>query len=307
MAAMNSAGPDIRHKARRGLVVYFGVLIVLTAVLEAKLISYGENIGHHVNVVYLLMYAPAIASLVARLELREGIRDISFRFGGKEGARSMLLVWLFPTLVGFAAYGLAWATHLAQFRLPIRPGSSALYSPNPLFNFLASLAFMATADTVISCLSAAGEEIGWRGYMLTRLIDAGVPRPVLASGLIWGAWHTPLIVAGLYASGGHPLLSAALFVVNITALAYLAAYVRLRSGSIWPAILFHGAWNSIIQGTFDAATARRPLAVGESGYLVAIASVLLVAWIVRGKWKMFRRPGEPLGSAPPSEFAVQTA
>lgn len=31
----------------------------------------------------------------------------------------------------------------------------------------------------------AGEEIGWRGYMLTRLIDAGVPRPVLVGSILW--------------------------------------------------------------------------------------------------------------------------
>jgi CAAX protease family protein len=35
----------------------------------------------------------------------------------------------------------------------------------------------------------------------------GVPYPVLASGLIWGLWHIPLIVAGIYAAGPYPALS----------------------------------------------------------------------------------------------------
>ena len=65
-------------------------------------------------------------------------------------------------------------------------------------------------------MSAAGEEIGWRGYMLTRLIDAGVPAPVIVSGLIWGLWHVPLIVAGII-YGAHP--SPALAVVLAVTLA----------------------------------------------------------------------------------------
>ncbi len=47
---------------------------------------------------------------------------------------------------------------------------------------------------------AAGEEIGWHGYMLTRLVDAGVAKPILTSGLIWGLWHVPLILGEVYPS-----------------------------------------------------------------------------------------------------------
>lgn len=70
--------------------------------------------------------------------------------------------------------------------------------------------------------------------------------------------------------------------------------MRLRSGSVWPAVLFHGAWNAIIQGAFDRATVNTPLAVGESGYLTAAVSLLTVAWILRTKWTMYRRPSEPM-------------
>ena len=67
-----------------------------------------------------------------------------------------------------------------------------------------------TAQT-IAAISATGEEIGWRGYMLTRLVDAKIPRPILVSGLIWWGWHAPLILSGQYASGPYPALSALLF------------------------------------------------------------------------------------------------
>jgi len=133
-----------------------------------------------------------------------------------------------------------------------------------------------TLWTALSSLLAAGEEIGWRGYMLTRLIDAGVvPRPVLASGLIWGLWHVPLVLAGIYAAGPSPALSAVLIMVSITSFGYVIARLRLETGSIWPAIILHSSWNSIIQGPFDGATTGTgaTLWVGESGLLTALTLV----------------------------------
>src|SRR5262245_53290106 len=113
--------------------------------------------------------------------------------------------------------------------------------------FVINLAVAATIVTILSALRAAGEEIGWRGYMLTRLIDAGLPKPILTSGLIWGLWHVPLILGGVYLAGPLPALSAVLFMVLATALSFVFARLRLETGSVWPAIALHAAWNAIIQ------------------------------------------------------------
>src|SRR5262249_595244 len=159
-----------------------------------------------------LMYTPAAASIVPRVVFREGFEDVSFHFGGREGARALLLAWIYPIILGFLAYGTAWATGLAKFQPPL-PAQSHLYSVSRAGNLLTSLALTATVGTVLSCVSAFGEELGWRGYMLTRLIVAGVPKPVLVSGLIWALWHVPLILSGQYAAGTHPGISALLFVI----------------------------------------------------------------------------------------------
>jgi membrane protease YdiL (CAAX protease family) len=120
---------------------------------------------------------------------------------------------------------------------------------------------------------AAGEEIGWRGYMLTRLVDSGIKAPILISGLVWGLWHAPLILSGQYASGPHPILSVCLFLAGIVAAGYVFAWLRLSSGSIWPCIWGHSTWNAVIQGAFDRSTSGRTLWVGESGALTAAALI----------------------------------
>ena len=261
---------DTRRRARRGLSIYFAIVVVLSAAIEAFII---RN-PHLDGLIAGLMLVPALASVVARLALKEGFADVSFRFGGRRGWRTIGLALIFPVVIGLIAYGIAWTTGLARF------------DPPPVGGLVAPFAI----GVMVSLVLASGEEVGWRGYMLTRLIDAGVPRPVLASGLIWSLWHVPLVLAGVYAAGPSPALSAMLIMIAITSFGYVIARMRLKTGSVWPAIVLHAAWNSIIQGPFDGATtgAGAMLWVGESGVLTALTLVVAAVIFSRGRWTIVR-------------------
>jgi uncharacterized protein len=213
------------------------LVVVLSGTIEAIWIMNPKMGG---ILLIPLMWSPAVASVIARLVLREGFSDVSFRFGGLRTLPWIALGLILPSVVGTLAYGTAWLTGLIGFK-----GSTG--------GFVMGVVVAATYAAVIGCLYTAGEEIGWRGYMLTRLIDAGVPRSVLVSGLIWALWDIPLIVAGLYAAGPYPALSAALFMVFVPAIGYVLARMRLETGSVWPPIVAHSAWNAAIQGPFDGA------------------------------------------------------
>ena len=109
--------------------------------------------------------------------------------------------------------------------------------------------------------------------MLTRLIDAGTPRPVLVGGLIWAVWHLPLIFAGVYAAGSNRMLSAVLFVGSVVSISFVFSRMRLETGSVWPVVYAHATWNAIIQGPFDGDSTGTDAALwtGESGILVVVA------------------------------------
>ena len=134
--------------------------------------------------------------------------------------------------------------------------------------------------------------------MLTRLIEGGIPCPVLVSGVIWGLWHVPLIVTGLYVASGQQsmVVTLSVFMVGATAFAFVLARFRSQTGSIWPVIVLHGAWNSVIQSAFDPAVAGpgAPLWLGESGILVALTLVGAALLISLGRWRMLGAPGQPL-------------
>lgn len=265
----------MRTQARRGLAIYFTFLILGSGIVETILLRAGDSIDHHDTLVSLLMWIPALSSFIARAIRREGIADVSFRLGGREGLKMFGVAIAFPLVVATIAYGTAWTTGLATYTT-VHGG------------FFPRLGRALIVGPTIAVVFTAGEEIGWRGYMLTRLIDAGIPRPLLVSGLIWAAWHLPLILSGQYASGPNPALSAAMFVVTVVGGAYAIAVVRLRSGSVWPAAVAHGAWNAI-QGAFHSASTGpgANVWVGESGILVAVVALavglLTVKLLLKGE------------------------
>jgi hypothetical protein len=93
----------------------------------------------------------------------------------------MLVALLFPSVVGLLAYGSAWATGLAQFVVPtgilaeVGRGMLGTASPPHAIMVLATPLAASTYGTFFSTITAAGEEIGWRGSMLTRLVEARMP------------------------------------------------------------------------------------------------------------------------------------
>jgi membrane protease YdiL (CAAX protease family) len=289
---------DSKAKARCGLIVFFAVLIPGSAYFVHKILLLGGSIQTHLGIIFGLVWWVTVSSMVARLVLRESPRDVSFRWGGSKGTRAIAVATAMPLVVGFAAYGIGWSSGLAHFRAPALSlavlGMHFTLAGNPFVRFSQCFGIMLVFGALDTCKYAAGEEIGWRGYMLSRLVDSGIGAPILISGLVWGLWHAPLIVSGQYAAGPHPILSLGLFLAGIVAGGYVFAWLRLSSGSIWPCIWGHAVWNAVIQGAFDRSTSAGSVWVGESGVLTA-AVLILFAIVLYKVWPL----AQPVSSSKP--------
>ncbi|MGL5809648.1 MAG: CPBP family intramembrane glutamic endopeptidase [Nocardioides sp.] len=277
--------------ARRGAIAY---LLTLGALSAITMTLYGVTGNQAFGAIALV--SPAIACIGCRLALREGFADVSWRLGGRRTWRAFGIALVAPVVIAGLTYGLAWSTGLAEFDplgaenpfggAPVTIGGSSAAS------FLAQVAVALTVTTVALSLVAIGEELGWRGYLLPRLVQARVRRPVLIHGVIWALWHLPLTFLVGYAAGTDAAIAAPVLVIQITAAAYLIGYLRLSTGSLWPAVLFHGAWNATIQTAYDPATTGNDHAfwVGESGALTTFALVVIALVLARRTWHPLPAP-----------------
>jgi uncharacterized protein len=290
------------HQARRGILVFIVALAATTlvSIWLRQLVRWPTlaTVAFPMLMTTLLSYSPALASLIARMILGEGIKDVSFRLRGDWTAQAMLIAWLWPVFGGLGTYGIAWVTGLTRFAWTSTGSAYGTWGPENLLGLsiagmpvlrgfalrlLASLFF-----SIPACLQSFGEEVGWRGYLLTRLFDARIPAPVFWNGLIWGLWHIPFVIAWEPNRNLPERRSISLFffVASTVALAYLFSYLRMRSGSIWPAVLAHASGNSILSWAFAGFTVANPFWKGElnllsTGLPVLIFLLVRPAWVLR--------------------------
>jgi membrane protease YdiL (CAAX protease family) len=104
----------------------------------------------------------------------------------------------------------------------------------------------------------------------------------LISGLIWAAWHYPLILFADYNNPTTPRwYSLVCFTIMIVGISFGLNWIRLKSGSVWTAVIFHGSHNLYIQAVYDRVTVDTgvtPFIIGEFGAGLALMG-LVVAFI----------------------------
>jgi membrane protease YdiL (CAAX protease family) len=211
------------------------------------------------------MFGPALAALLVRLIRREGFSDAGLRLvgRGRTGAfRMYLAAYLIPPILIAAGIGLALVTGIQHWafaenlQAPARVITDTLarngqglpsgYSAQQLalFNVLLSTVLAFTLAILINMIFTFGEEFGWRGYLLPRLSPLGGIYAAIITGVIWGLWHAPVIVLDGYNYPGHPWLGLGMMVIFTVSLSMIFAWLRFRSGSIWPSTLAHAAINA---------------------------------------------------------------
>jgi membrane protease YdiL (CAAX protease family) len=200
--------------------------------------------------------------------------------------------YLLPIAYATAAYLFVWLTGLApaDFAGFLRTSERSLHMGSGAG--VLNGALILTYGVLQSGVSATGEEIGWRGFLVPvlaqRLSFTGV---ALLSGMIWAFWHSPLILFGTYRSSAPKWVAILCFTLMIVATGAMAAWLRLKTNSVWPAAMLHACHNAVVQWLFDSMTVETGRAAwfaGEFGIVLAVTSMLLAIPLWRNGTRLLR-------------------
>lgn len=171
------------------------------------------------------------------------------RVGGKDAFAALGMAggkarsWLLFGLALGAFWGLVTLL-LALLHLG-RPANVALLTPPgmPTTAFVAlALVQGIVLGPFLGLIITFGEEYGWRGYLQGELVKLGRARGVALLGVIWGLWHTPVILMG-YNYPGYPLLGTLMMTAFTVLLSFVLAYAMFKSGGFWIAAFLHALTN----------------------------------------------------------------
>jgi membrane protease YdiL (CAAX protease family) len=261
-----SKSPSIVKKA---IITFIILNFVLSSIFYFFIISFGSLNAVGGLYTFLLMWCPAIAAIITSFIFFKSIKE----FGWKPGKiKYLIAAYTIPIMYITIAYGIFWVLDLGVFT----------------GNIPANIIIFIVMGTVLSIMFALGEEIGWRGFLVPQLSKITTFNyVVLISGAIWALWHFPIIIFGSYTTGTPLWYSLPIFTLGILASSIILAWLRLKSGSLWPAVLLHASHDFYLGNMFDPLTSGTlsHYLVGETGILLlaVLLAFALIFWKMRNK------------------------
>lgn len=240
----------------------------------------------------IYMWAPALAHVFTRLLTREGWQDLNLKPCIKTAWPYWILAWFGPgilTLLGAALFFLVFPQNfdpdLGLLNEQLRSAGTSQGPINPITYIILQTAFAMIITPVANGMASFGEEFGWRAYLLPKLLPMGKRKALIISSLIWGIWHWPVVLMGHnygLAYSGYPWLGLLATLWFTLSVGILFGWLSLQAGSVWPAVIAHGALNGIanigslfVKGSFSTLLGPSPAGV-ISGLFFTMAAI----WIL---------------------------
>lgn len=262
----------------------FGIAWISALALWMAGIGHGTLAGT-VLITIFVMWAPAAAAIIVQRRRGASVRE---KCGLRLGRVAWSAVaWIAPVAFMAAAVGVGlllpnvslttdFSAFLIEQGVPpeqvdaVAEQLEALpVSPVVLF-VGAGLA----AGLTINALAALGEELGWRGLLLAEWAPLGFWKLSLWTGLVWGFWHTPVILQG-HNFPDNPILGIVVMTGAGMAMAPFYTYFALRARSVLAPTFLHGSFNGLGGITIVYLSGAGNLVTAPVG-LVGIGAALVI-------------------------------
>jgi membrane protease YdiL (CAAX protease family) len=227
-----------------------------------------------------IMLAVGVATILTCLIRNRKLASLGWGWGSW---RYQWLSYLVPLIIALVAYLLIWVAGFGEWFDPAfvlqqkADYNLGEWSTGGIiaFHFLLT----ATYSFVLSLPAALGEEMGWRGFLVPELAKfMSFTHVALISGLIWSAWHWPLILMGFYGAEGTPLpYQLFFFTLFLVSNSVTMTYLRFKTDSLWTAVIFHASGNVFIQKFFAPMTLANESSAWYTDEFGAIPALIALA------------------------------
>jgi len=273
---------------------FYALTMIFSGIFQVFVLRAGKMDAGNLFYVTGSMWSPAFAAFATKRIFGESIRDLPWRWGSWKYVR---LGYLIPVAYALPIYLAVWLTGLARFADGEFIEKTAETFGWRGFPAIATLAlfilFTASIGLVGKTSRALGEEIGWRGFLVPELSKVvGFGGVGLISGAMWAVYHFPILIFADYNAGTPVWFGLGCFTLGVIAESFVFAWLTLRSASLWPAAIMHGAHNLWIQSILTPLTTD----AGPTEYLIdefgigLVITTLIAAIIVW--WKRSNMIGE---------------
>lgn len=246
------------------------------------------------------MFAPFLAAVLAKIPLK----TMGWKPQLKGNIKYILMAWFGPfvfTVLGGILYYIIFPGRLDLTGMYMKASYGEIMMSQleaqgitiPLFVVVTAMQALAYAPWV-NMFFALGEEVGWRGAMQPMLKEKlGKRKGLIVGGVIWGAWHWPVMVLAGYEYGlnywGAPVLGMVLFCLVTVVMGTLLDALYEKTKCIWVPALGHGAINAVsalpvlvLNPAYADQLTVGPLPIGIISVLPAL---VLTVWILFKKEK----------------------
>ncbi len=302
---MNITASEDKKLNSRRIIIYLAITFILTYATEIFIIAplWGSADMTEAliaqNLTASVMMIPALSVVLTRLITQEG-----FAVGGlylacsiKKNWKYFLFVWFGSALCILLGAALYFVIFPSKFDPDMSYVSATIWAQAQVevskeelqATMIAQFVTGILLSPFINAVNCFGEEFGWRGYLLPKMLKQfSVVPTLLISGVIWGLWHAPLTVLGHnYGVGypGFPVTGILMMCVFCTVLGIIFSYVTIKTKSCIPAVMGHGLVNGFasigicftsLEDPFNVFLGPAPTGViGLAGF-AAVAVYLLV-------------------------------
>lgn len=225
---------------------------------------------------FAAVYAPSVAAVIVT-SLRYGRAGLAQLFGSLIRVKAPW-IWIAVSLLGYPALWL-----VVELVRAVSDGTAGSFDFSP---WLIALPMVLLGGHLLRDPGALGEELGWRGFALPRLLeltDARIASIVL--GLVWAVWHLP---AFFLSSLSQSSVDFGVFVLNVTAFSVLMTwlFVNTRGSVLWAGVVPHMLFNATSKAGITP--------VVWVTVLVSIAVLVLGGKHLRGLGRPKAPPSQPI-------------